>query len=77
MNVSDEGAEEMIPTERSAKIVWLLCKGHQFTTLEVSIIAGITRQGAHAMLSKMSRVIPLAGPDKGVGNVWHMLADDE
>jgi hypothetical protein len=69
--------DELIPTERVAIIVYLLCKGHSYTTMEAGMITGLRRKGAWAMLSKVSRVLPLAGPDRTPGSNWHLLPDED
>lgn len=68
---------ELIPTERIAIVTYMLAKGHKLTTLEAGVIAGISRQGAWAMLSKISRVLPLAGPDNGAIKRWRMMPDED
>lgn len=69
--------DEMIPTERVAIITYMLARGHRFTTMECGVIAGISRQGAWAMLNKISRVLPLAGPEAAGGRRWYLLPDED
>ena len=58
MNVTPE-----VPSERVAIIVFLLCKGRKFTTMEVAELCGVTRRGAYAIMARISRVVPLAPVD--------------
>jgi hypothetical protein len=69
-------ADEMIPTERVAVVTFLLSRGHRYTTSEVGVIAGIRRDSAYKMLAKISRVLPLAGPDPDNGRRWQILPDE-
>ncbi len=63
-----------VTTERVAMIVFLLCSGRRFRTAEIAALMGLTRQGAYAQLSRISRVVPLAL----VGGEWFLVrADDD
>lgn len=66
-------ADEMIPTERVAKVVYLLVRGHRLRTLDAAIIAGIQRDSARIMLNKVARVLPLQEPCAENGHRWLML----
>lgn len=68
--------KEFIPTERIALVVYLMCKGRRFHASEVAELVGITRHGARAMLKKMTRKIPLRGPEEGEAGEWY-IPDDE
>lgn len=70
--IEEKAAEEYIPTERVGVVVWLLGRGHKFTTLEVSRIAGITPRGALMMMDKLCRVLPMTRD----GAIW-MMVDEE
>lgn len=61
--------DEMVTTERVGVVVWLLARGHTFTTAEVAKISGLTTQGAWLMLSKLSRKLPLVQ----IGAYWRLL----
>ena len=49
----------MIPTERAGVVVWLLSRGHRFTTLEIARITGLTYSGAYKLMDRLSRRVPL------------------
>lgn len=61
--------DEMVTTERVGVVVWLLGRGHTFTTAEVAKISGLSAQGAWLMLSKLSRKLPLVQ----IGAYWRLL----
>ncbi len=63
---------DLVTTERIGLIVWLLGRGHTFTTLEVAHITGLSRRGAAAMMDKLSRKIPLINSQAR----WQLLTDD-
>ena len=65
MNVTPE-----VPSERVAIIVFLLCKGRKFTTMEVAELCGVTRRGAYAIMARISRVLPLT-LDNGTWYEFH------
>jgi hypothetical protein len=50
---------EPIVTERVAIIVWQIAHGKSFTTAEVAIICGMTWDGAHKLLCRVSRILPI------------------
>ena len=52
-----------ITTERAAMVVWMLVNGQTPSTAEVASILGMSRQGAHAHLSKIARVVPIVLDD--------------
>ncbi len=64
-----------IPTERVAIIVFLLCKGRTFTTDEVAELCGVTKRGAYYIMSRISRVLPLA-LDNGTWSEFHPVPDE-
>lgn len=55
----DGALDDRITTERVARIVWDLATGETFTTSEAAALVNMTAQGAHAMLSKLCREIPV------------------
>ena len=59
-----------VPSERVAIIVFLLCKGRKFTTMEVAELCGVTRRGAYAIMARISRVLPLT-LDNGTWYEYH------
>ena len=69
--------DELIPTERVARIMYLLMRGHRYTTIEASVVVGLQERGAREMLRKISRTVPLAGPTENPDKRWAMMADEE
>ncbi len=67
--------DELIPTERVARIMYLLMRGHRYTTAEVGIIVGLQVRGAREMLNKISRAVPLAPPQNNEDRRWAMLEE--
>ena len=63
-------AEDLIPTERVAIIVFALALGGTVTTAHVARETGITISGAWRMLNKLSRVLPLTEED----GRWYVFA---
>jgi len=51
--------DDYITTERVAVVVRALTLGDKLTTADVARLVGISRQGAHIMLTKIARVTPL------------------
>lgn len=62
-----------VTVERTAMIVFLLCEGRRFRTAEVARLLGLTRQGAYAHLSRVSRVVPLATE----GGEWFLVRQND
>lgn len=56
---------ETVTTERIGIIVYLLARGRVMSTVEAADIAGVSRDGALKMLSKLSRCLPLYLSDDG------------
>ena len=52
--------EEMVTTERVAIVVYRLVSGQRGTTADIAEWVGLTRFGAWDMLSRISRVLPVA-----------------
>lgn len=52
-------APELVTTERTAMIVYMLADGYSLTTAQVAAIAEVHRSTAYRMLAKISRVTPL------------------
>lgn len=69
-------ADELIPTERVAKTVWLFMRGHRYRTMEIAVITGLKRDSARIMLNKIARVLPLQEPCLENGHEWQMLVDE-
>jgi hypothetical protein len=66
--VTDAGRErEFTDGEHLIRITWMLCNGEGLTTADVARITGYTRQGAYAMMCRISRVIPICQDAK---HVW-------
>ena len=65
--------EPQITTERISWITFLLCQGKRYRTAEIAAMLGMTRQGAHAQLSRMAHVIPLVLD----GGEWYLVRQHE
>jgi DNA-binding IclR family transcriptional regulator len=63
---------DTVPTERAGLVTWWFIKGQRLTTAEVADKLGISRQGAHSMLEKLSRIIPLT-KDDCPGGKWFLV----
>jgi len=59
------------PEERIAIVVWHLAHGDSFPTSEVCRMTGLSRQGAYAMMCKVSRILPVYQAEDGK---WQVLA---
>ena len=65
---------DLTPTERIAIVTHHLATGKQLTTADVANLVGVTRCGAWEMLSKLSRVLPIAQDRNDEGRlVWHSI----
>lgn len=69
--------DELIPTERVAKMMYFLMLGHRYTTLEASVLVGLQARSAREMLAKISRTVPLASPKENPDRRWAMVADED
>lgn len=67
--------DELIPTERVAKIMYLLMRGHRYTTVEASVVVGLQVRGTREMLAKISRAVPLDPPANTEDKRWAMMDD--
>ncbi len=61
-------------TERVALVVFYLMLGVALTTKEAARLAHISRQNAHAMLCRISRVVPIYQDDDCI---WRRVMLDE
>lgn len=60
--------DRMTPTERSARITFLLCAvGLAMTTREIARLSHMSQSGALKMLDRISRVVPIYLDD---GDIW-------
>jgi len=50
---------EYVATERVGVIVWQLAHGDTLTTAQVAVLAALSYSGAHKMMQKLSRSIPI------------------
>lgn len=64
---------ELIPTERVALVAATLALGGTVTAATIANQFGITRVGAWYILTKISRVLPIAMDDDGH---WYWLTPD-
>ena len=62
-----------VATERAALIVYWLASGHRFRTTEIADLCGVTGRGAYALMSRISRVLPLAQ----VEGEWLLVKPDK
>lgn len=51
--------EFLTAQERAAIVAWDLAQGRRMTTRQVATMTGLSMRGARALLSRMSRVIPI------------------
>lgn len=51
--------------ERAALAAWLLMQGGLYTTAQIAERVGLSREGAHAILDKISRSIPIWQDERG------------
>lgn len=54
---------ELLPTERTAIVVGRILLGERLTTRQIADYLGITWDGAHKMLGKIARVLPIVQTD--------------
>lgn len=50
---------EMTPQQRAGLVIWLMGRGHTFTTLEVAHIVGLSYRGAADMMDNLSGKLPI------------------
>ena len=50
---------DLLAQEKAAIVVWKLAQGAALLTSEISDLTGMSRQGAWAMMTTISRVIPI------------------
>ncbi len=62
---------EMSAQQRAALIVWLLARGHSFTTLEIAQITHLSRRGANDMMNKLCGQVPIVFEHSR----WKLLTD--
>lgn len=67
--------DELIPTERVAKMMYFLMRGHRYTTREASVLIGLQMRGTLEMLNKISRAVPLVSPQEAPDKRWSILED--
>ncbi len=75
MKHNSNGADELITTTRITRVVRLFLCGRRMTTAEVAEIAGVTAEGARAMLGKISLELELCEPGER-GGEWHLMDRD-
>lgn len=61
--------DDRITTERVGIVVWELATGNEFTTAEVAELVNMTMQGAHILLAKLCRVLPVSLED----GIWRRM----
>lgn len=60
---------DTLPTERIALVAWRLAQGNAYTAREVADMTGLTWFGAHRLLCKVSRTLPIYSD----GGKWQRL----
>jgi hypothetical protein len=63
--------DDLKSQERAALVTYHLSIGRTYTTYEVADLVGLTRQGAWAMLTTISRVVPIYCDSEGK---WSLLS---
>jgi len=64
--------EEYTPQEKAAYIAWKMAQGESFSTKEVAEAFSVTYNGAYSMLTRISRVVPIA-PSCQRGGRWQRI----
>jgi DNA-directed RNA polymerase specialized sigma subunit len=69
--MSKRSPRDTITTERVAKVVMILAnnRGRNYTTAQIAHITQMSRSGAWMMMTKISRVLPIAQSQDG----WMLL----
>jgi predicted DNA-binding transcriptional regulator YafY len=52
-------ANELLPTQRGARIMWHLCHGETFRTVQIAEMFGISRSSAYRMMCLISECAPI------------------
>jgi len=68
--MSDYPKADLVVTERAAVVSWQLADGARMTTRDVAERYGIDMSGAHKMMNKMARKLPIALDEFGR---WHRI----
>ena len=63
--------DDLTPTERAALVMYLLLQ-RKLTTSQVARRVAVTRQGAWALLTRISRVVPIRRNEYGEWEVTTM-----
>lgn len=66
-----EEVSELTSQQRAALVVWLLARGHSFTTMEIAHITGLGYRGAKHMMDNISSTLPLSCEQSR----WKLLTD--
>jgi len=61
-----------VVSERVAIVTWFLMSGHRMRTAEIATLTGISRQGAFALMERISRVLPIRENDE----TWEMVTPE-
>lgn len=64
---------EMVPSERSGLLAWMLARGDTFTAKEASALVECHEDTARRILNRLSRVLPIYEDD----GVFQALRTDE
>ena len=63
--------KEMSAQQRAGLVVWLMARGHVFTTLEIAQITGLSRRGAQDMMDRLCGQVPIVFEHSR----WRLLTD--
>lgn len=63
--------DELTPQQRAGLVIWLLARGHAFTTMEIAHITGLGYRGAANMMNNLCGKLPLQFEHSR----WKLLTD--
>jgi hypothetical protein len=66
-----EDENEMTSQQRAGLVIWLMGRGHSFTTMEIAHITGLGYRGAKHMMDNLSGKVPLQFEHSR----WRLLTD--
>lgn len=66
-----DDCNDMTPQQRAGLVVWLMARGHSFTTMEIAHIVGLEYRGAKHMMDNLSGKLPIMCEHSR----WKLLTD--
>ncbi len=66
-----DDCNEMSAQQRAGLVIWLMARGHSFTTLEIAQITGLKRAGAQQMMNRLCGQVPIVFEHSR----WRLLTD--